>query len=278
MTSELYLNLGVKEGDVIGTALVLEYLQTILLTGRVAGESPVSTFIIAKPEHGKTSICLESPFACAVDVTDSTGKGLLEIMKYKPEISHVIFNDLTIISAHGRTVRSYLISMINAMTEEGVRSVAFPGQVEVFQHGKRGIIGCCTPSLVTDNRVWFNKIGMTSRIVPFQYTYSAGLVLKIKTSICADTKSVPPKTLAIPERAVTVTISDSLSNAVMKMSEMKYKELGDDTGIRRLKQFLRLVKAHALTRGWTKATVTDADIEFLKRIYPFIDYQKGCVL
>lgn len=263
---------------VIGTTLVEEYLKTILLTGRVKNESPVSTFLIAKPEHGKTSIVLESPFACAVDVTDSTGRGLMEIMKYKPEVSHIIFNDLTIISAHGRTVRSYLISVINAMTEEGVRSVAFPGQVEVFQHGKRGIIACCTPGLISDSRTWFNKIGLTTRILPFHYSYSEGLIVKIKAFISKDLIAEKPRGLSVPAAAIEVLCGDLHSKKIQEIAEKKSNEIGDDTGIRRLKQFRRIAKAHALLRGWNKPKVSDEDVEFLVRIFPYQDYQKGCIL
>jgi len=264
--------------QMIGTAFVEEYLKTVLLTGRVKFESPLSTFLIAKPEHGKTSIVLESPFACAVDVTDSTGKGLMEIMKYKPEVSHIIFNDLTIITAHGRTVRSYLISVINAMTEEGVRSVAFPGQVEVFQHGKRGIIACCTPSLISDSRTWFNKIGLTTRILPFHYAYSEQLIVKIKASISRDSKPETPKGLSVPAAAIEVVCEDIFAKKIQEIADKKSEEIGDDTGIRRLKQFRRLAKAHALLRGWQKPKVNSEDIDFLMRLFPYQDYQKGCIL
>jgi hypothetical protein len=263
---------------VIGTALVTEFLQTVLLTGRLAKESPISTFIIAKPEHGKTSICLESPFSCAVDLTDCTGKGLQEILKYKSEISHIILNDLTIVTAHGKTVRAYLISIINAMTEEGIRSVAFPGQVETFQNGRRGIIACCTPDLIKDSRVWFNKIGLTTRILPFHYSYSDALVIKIKMSICNDVESKPPKTLAIPAATIHVEIPDRESKEILSISDAKAKEMGDATGIRRLKQFRRMAQGHALLRTWKSPKVTEEDIEFLKRIFPYIDYKKGCIL
>lgn len=262
----------------IGTALITEFIETILLTGRLKDESPVSCFIIAKPEHGKTSICLENPFACAIDLTDVTGKGLQEILKYKEEVSHIILNDLTAIQAHGRVVRSYLIAMINAMVEEGIRSVAFPGQVDIFKNGKRGIIGCVTPGLISDQRVWFNKIGLSSRIFPFHYNYSESLVIKIKASICAEEKSKSPKELSIPLDHLYVKIDKTFSDEILKISNEKSKELGDDTGIRRLKQFRRLAKAHALKGTWKNPIVTKTDIEFIKRIYPYVDYKKGCIL
>jgi hypothetical protein len=271
-----------EKNTVIGTQIVTEFLKTILLTGRVAKESPVSTFLIAKPEHGKTSVVLESPFSCAVDVSDCTGKGLQEILKYKAEISHIIFNDLTIVTAHSKTVRAYLISIINAMTEEGLRSVAFPGSVEVFQNGKRGIVACCTPSLISDSRTWFNKIGLTSRIVPFHYTYSESLVIRIKALISNNTPDVTPKDFKIPTLAIDVQIPEREAKQILDISNEKAKELGDDTGIRRLKQFRRLAKAHALMHpvkdNWKNPVVNQDDIDFLKRIYPYIDYQKGCIL
>ena len=40
----------------IGMETLREYVETILLTGRVDGCRPVSTFLIAAPEQGKTSL------------------------------------------------------------------------------------------------------------------------------------------------------------------------------------------------------------------------------
>jgi hypothetical protein len=268
----------------LGCELVTEYVQTVMLTGRVLGEAPVSTFLIAKPEHGKTSICLETPFACAVDVTDCTGRGLQEILKYKAELTHIIINDLTVVSAHSRPVRAYLIAMINAMTEEGIRSIAFPGQVEHYQNGKRGIVACSTPALMRDSRTWFNKIGLTTRIMPFHYTYSEELVVKIKVCISGEVEFPAPDSLIIPKEVVKINIEEKFGKQIMEISEQKSVELGDDTGIRRLKQFRRLAKAHVLLRGpndgkeWKTGEVEEQDITFLKRIFPYIDYRQGCVL
>jgi hypothetical protein len=268
----------VPRRTVIGTSLVTEFLQTILLTGRIAKESPVSTFIIAQPEHGKTSVVLESPFACAVDVTDCTGKGLQELLKYKAEMSHVIFNDLTVVAAHSKTVRAYLIAMINAMTEEGIRSIAFPGNVETYQNGKRGIVACSTPDVIKDSRAWFNKIGLSSRVIPFHYCYSEALTIRIKMAINNDSENKPGKSLPVPAALIHVEIPDKLSVEIMKISDAKAKELGDPLGIRRLKQFRRMAKAHALFRGWKNPVCNEEDLDFLKRIYPYVDYKKGCIL
>lgn len=262
----------------IGVSMVREYIYSVLLTGRLLDESPLSTFLIASPEHGKTSIMLETPFANAVDVTDATGRGLQEILKYKSEISHIIMNDLTAIAAHGKNVRAYTIAMINAMTEEGIRSIAFPGKVDTFQNGKRGLIGCVTPGLIKDGRNWWNKIGLTSRIMPFGYTYSGNLILEIKSSIDHEVKSQSAQVLKVPQAPVKVTIPENETKLIRELSDHKAVELKDDTGIRRLKQFRRLAKGHALLRNWKDATVNKSDIDFLKKIYPYISYEKQCEL
>jgi hypothetical protein len=262
----------------IGMELIREYIHSVLLTGRIIDESPLSTFLIALPEHGKTSIVLERSITCAVDVTDTTGKGIQEILKYKADISHIILNDLTALAAHGKNVRAYTIAMINAMTEEGVRSIAFPGQVEVFKNGKRGIIGCVTPALIKDGRNWWNKIGLTSRIFPFGYTYSEDLILRIKGAIDHNAPQQDFGELSIPTIPLTVLVPKKETEEIRYLSDTKAKELGDDTGIRRLKQFRRLAKAHAILRTWKTPVVNQDDIKFVRKIFPYISYETRCIL
>lgn len=256
--------------------LIREIVNTTLLTGRLKDESPVGILLIAKPEQGKTSIVLESNYASTVDITDATGRGITEILKYKPEVSHLIFNDLTAVMAHGKTVRAYTIAMINSMTEEGIRTIAFPGQVETFQNGKRGIVGCLTPELVEDGRAWWNKIGLTSRLLPFYYVHSSDLILKIKDAIDSGQGVLKPDVIAFPKVAIHVQINKAESNAIRKMADQKSKELSDGTGYRRLKQFRRLAMAHAIfRRKWKGCTVNDEDVDFLSRIMPVISYQRA---
>jgi hypothetical protein len=260
--------------SVIGTELIREMVETILFTGRVKHEDPVSLLLIAWPENGKTSIVLDKTSECAVDVTDATGRGIVEILKYKPDISHLIFNDLTAIGAHSKTVRAYTIAMINAMTEEGLRSIAFPGQVEVITNGKRGIIGCLTPEMLRDGRNWWNSIGLTTRMLPFFYRYSGELILKIKSAIDNGEKVIPTGTMKIPKIQIQVPIPEKESAAIRQMADQKSAELKDSTGIRRLKQLRRICQAHALRRTWKNPVVGKDEIDFLFRIYRHISYEQ----
>ncbi len=264
---------------IIGMALIAKMCHVILLTGKIKGHSPLSLLLIAAPEHGKTSVVLQRACPAVVDVTDATGRGIVEILKTKPNISHLIFNDFVAINSHSKTVRAYTIAMINAMTEEGIRTIAFPGSVESFSEvqGKKGIIACLTMDLMKDGRSWFNKIGLTSRMIPFSFSHSPELQLAIKDAIDTDYKNIKLNDrgkMSIPSIAISVTISTAFTNEIRKIADQKAKDLKDPTGYRRLKQFRSLAKAHAVSRTWKNPSVNKSDIDFLHRILPYISYDK----
>lgn len=253
--------------------IIKTVVETTLLTGRLKNEDPVGILLIAFPEQGKTSIVLENQYVSAVDITDATGRGITEILKYKPEVTHLIFNDLTAIMAHGKNVRAYTIAMINSMTEEGIRTIAFPGHVENFPSGKRGMIACLTPAMILDGRQWWNKIGLTTRLCPFFFKHSADLVLRVKEAIDSDLKLKKPDAIRFPKIPVDVRLGRSESAEIRKLADNKSKDLQDETGYRRLKQFRRLAKAHVLLRDQSKkAAVGEQDMEFLRKIQPYISY------
>lgn len=258
----------------IGMELVKEFVECVLLTGRLkTDEAPVGSLLIASPESGKTSLVLESQYASAIDITDATGRGITEILKYKPEVSHLIFNDLTAIMAHGKTVRAYTVAMINSMTEEGIRMIAFPNSVEPFKNGKRGIIACLTPAMILDGRQWWNKIGLTTRLLPFFYQHSTDLVLKIKTTIDNGDKLKKPDVLPFPKMPIDVRIDKHEAKLIREIADGVSRRLGDDTGYRRLKQMRKMAQAHVLwRRQWKNAVVKSSDIEFLHRIALYISY------
>ena len=167
----------------IGMNLIMEFVESVLMTGRLKHHAPVSVLLIAGPESGKTSVVNEKHCKAVAVFSDVTGKGLVEICKMQPEVSHIVLNDLVAIMSHKQTVNRYTLAMINAMTEEGIQALATPGGVSIIKDGKRGIIACLTDGLAQDGRAWWNKTGLTSRLLPFSFSHSANLTLKIKAII-----------------------------------------------------------------------------------------------
>jgi|SRR5579864_2095826 len=179
------------ENTLIGMDFPVEVVQTVLLTGQLADEKPVSLLIIASPESGKTTAARKAnisvssdrpPDELAVALTDTTGKGLLKIIREHPRATHVIFNDLAITAGHKSHVTKYLFSVISGMTEEGISRTADPEGVHPYskEEGIKGVIGCITPRLVKDQRFIWNVTGLTTRMLPFFYHQGFDIQLKVR--------------------------------------------------------------------------------------------------
>ena len=265
----------------LGIALLREFVESVFLTGRVMECEPQSALLIAQPESGKTSVVLEKNVASAVALSDVTGRGLQELCKMKPEISHLIINDMVAVMSHRQTVNRYTLSMINAMTEEGIQATAFPGQLETYGNGRRGLIACLTSDLVSDGRAWWNKIGLTSRVIPFSYYHSTELTLKIKAAIDSGKnekrKEAPPprEALFIPKERVVVKLASREARKIRLLADEKSKEI-QETGYRRLKQFRSLARGHAIWRRQRAPyAVAEDDVRFLERIFPYMSYTEA---
>jgi len=272
--------------ELIGIETVLEFVKTVLFTGRLKGVNPVSALIIAPPECGKTSTVTRALIGgkckSAIALSDVTGRGLMDLCKIHPEVSHFILNDLITVMSHRDSVNRYTLSVINAVTEEGIMAVAWPGKVEIFEHGKRGIIACATPGMVQDGRSWWNRNGLASRMLPFFFDHTDPLSVKIKDQIDADNaedKNGRVILLKVPEKAVRVSIPRSIGSVIRRLSDARAKKLADPKGYRRLKQYRALAKAHALVRGErTNATVKQVDLDWLESVDKFISYTESVAL
>lgn len=261
----------------IGVELVLELIESVIMTGKLTEHAPVSLALIADPEAGKTSIATAKKCRAIEVFTDVTGRGLIDFCRSNTECTHIVLNDLVAIMSHRATVNAYTQAVINAMTEEGLQSIAIPGSTITIENGKRGLIACQTFDLCRDGRAWWNKIGLNTRLLPFSFAHSSQLSLKIKAAIDSGSmrkhKKERKETLAIPLRPVMVRFPEKYVEQVRKISDAKSSELGE-VGYRRLHQFRSLVCGHALRRSRKRPSVGEPEIDFVERIYPYISYKK----
>ena len=261
----------------IGIELVREVIESVILTGRVRGIYPASLLLIATPESGKTSVVLAKDCKNVKAFTDVTGNGILKIVKQMPDLTHIVINDMVAVLSHRGSVNKHTVSTLNAMTEEGVNCISTPGGIEEFPEGKRGVIASLTTDLVADSRNWWNKIGFTTRMIPFCYKYPDDLVLKIKDSIDAhaatgrDKKEPRKETFGTPKDRKYVRYPPSVIEEVRRIADYRAMVIGE-TGLRRLKQYHALVQGHALLRSFTNPEVNNQDVEFLKQVDMFISY------
>lgn len=259
----------------LGVEMLREFVASVILTGRLKNYDPVSALLVAAPESGKTSIIVERSTKNVWPLTDVTGRGLIDICKNRPEISHLALLDLVTIMSHKKSVNSYTFGILNSMTEEGIRSIALPGTIETFDHGRRAILGAITADLSEDKRRWWHKQGFTSRMLPFCYTYSDQLVIKIKGRIEKGKEKEPSKleSLRVPEVAIFVACNEKYAREIRHFSDLAAAKM-QEIGIRRLKQFLGIASGHALLRNWKNAKIAQVDIDFIERILPHISFDK----
>lgn len=270
--------------SLIGVQLIRELVETIILTGRVKGIEPVSLMLIADPEHGKTSVVLSKDCEGVVVLSDVTGKGIQNLCQMKPEITHFVINDLTAVTAKKHNVSEFTMSMLMAMTEEGIRATAYPNGVQQFDSGKRGVIVCATTQGATDGRTWWVKSGFASRLLPFCFTHSTQLTLKIKSAIdtgrfdgCWRRDEKQREQFPIPKATIEVGISNAMAEEIGRIADFRATQLGEK-GYRRRHQYRGLARGHALLRSWKKPAVNDKDIDFLRRVDPYVNYAAPCPL
>jgi len=283
----------------IGMDFAVEVVQTVLLTGQLADEKPVSLLIIASPESGKTTATRNANISVssdrrseelAVALTDTTGKGLLRIIREHPHATHVIFNDLAITAGHKSHVTKYLFGMISAMTEEGIVITADPEGIHSYgKEGTKGVIGCITPRLVRDQRFIWNVTGLTTRMLPFFYRQGVDIQLKVRRyhAELLDRSDHSDKrfSLVIPKKKVHVSLGrykeQILELAVdvarkLHNEEPNRKNPDDkELGYRRIIQFRSLAKAHSLLThpGEDEPRVHRINVEFLRKLSRFVSFR-----
>jgi hypothetical protein len=286
------------KNKLIGMDFAVEVVQTVLLTGYLDDEKPVSLLIIASPESGKTTATRNANISVrpdghgeelAVALTDTTGKGLLKIIQMHPKATHVIFNDLAITAGHKNHVTKYLFGVMSALTEEGLTKTADPDGVQLYgPEGVKGVIGCITPRLVRDQRFIWNVTGLTTRMLPFFYSqgidiqiqvrkYHAGLLDKPSHSTKSYELIIPPKKMLVSiKKKYKEQILEIANEVAKKLSkEAPRKSRNEELGYRRIIQLRSLAKANSLLThpGDDEPRVHRLNVEFLEKLSRFVSFR-----
>jgi hypothetical protein len=258
----------------IGTALISEFVDSIIHTGFLMNDSPQSAMLIATPESGKTSIVENKNCRSVLMVSDMIGSGLLEELSKKSYVKHIIINDMIAVMAHKEVTNQRTFAVMSALTEEGLGQVMMPGNLSVNFGGRKVGFVCCIPSeMVTDGRRWWNKTGFASRFIPFNYEYSEGLQIEIKKTVIisgAYERANHNIKLSMPLKRYDVAIDEKEARLIQSIADLISKKMENEKGIRRGKQLRALARGHALIEK--RLIVNADDIKFLQRIGPHVNY------
>lgn len=255
----------------IGTRLVEELVQCVAISHRVKGQSRISVLLLAAPESGKTTISTAASCKHVCRIAVITGKSIMREMKDHPETEFLLFNDLSAVRALSPSAVALLIVLLNQFTQDEQGLVAFAGKDAEFIGRPVGVIACLPFETFVDHRSRWRELGFVSRMIPFTYSYDAELVAEIKDRIDADThkaSTAPTRTLPrLNKRPVTVRCSPEYVRQVRRIADARAVELAQ-LGIRLLKNYHCLVRAHALLVG--RHHVTSEDIAFLREVDAYV--------
>jgi len=259
----------------VGVDIITELVNTVFLTGCLSTDPPQSLILISSPESGKTSVCERSDLKSVLFYTDLIGSGMLEDLRANQEANHLVIRDMVMVMAHKDATNKRTLAVMMALTSDGLGKVALGKNCEYDFKGRRaGFICCITSDMVNDERRWWRISGFASRMIPFNYRYSEDLQVAIIQQTIENGAYENPtqQKLLMPAIKHNIAINAQFSKDISILAtEVAHgmKELG----FRRGKHFRALVRAHALLRSAKE--VGQEDILFLKRISPYIDFEKS---
>ena len=254
--------------------ILSKLIRASILSARVKNEDifPVSLFLIAPVENGKTSLAIQNAGEKPLVLSDVSGIGLLEALWQEKQVTHVIINDLAAVGGHRASVSKLTISILNGLAEEGCYKIALPRMGHLDLAGRRiGVIACCTPDLVSDNRTWWQRSGFASRVLPVRFQHSISLQIKILQSIAKgpNGKGKSAATFKVPEAMINVKIPAAQAQKILSISQQIAKHY-NEAGYRRQKQLRALACGAALIRTWRNPSVTNMETDFLADSLPFL--------
>lgn len=251
-----------------GTDLVQRLVQSVALSHLIMHRDRAGLLLLAAPESGKTTIACAATASHVHAVTLITGKSVLSTIGQK-DTEFLLFNDMASIRALSRQASAMLIVILNQIIngEKGVAS--FAGTTNFIIDRPIGIIGCLPFKAFTDKRAQWRDLGFVSRLIPFAYSYNAELIATIKDSL--DVLVPPrPRPRPMPRKAVKpvdIKMTPGQSRHVRALADARAIVLGQ-IGIRMLKNYHVVIRAHALLHG--RRTVTDEDLDFLRAIDAYV--------
>lgn len=254
--------------------LLATTIRATILSTRVSTPDthPVSMFVVAPFENGKTSVVIRNVGKDQLIISDLTGMGLLEAIQKNPTATSIIINDLTAVTGHRGNVPKLTISVLNALAEEGVYKIAVPRLGDLsFAGRKMNVISCMVPELLADKRNWWHRSGFLSRNLVLRYRHSIAMTIKIHDHIQAGTSGLllDSESLRIPSAPVKVLIPSAISTHIRAITMEMAKQF-QEFGYRKHKHLRALACGHALMRGWKNAQVNQSDVDFLLAVTEFL--------
>ena len=237
-------------------------VKLVLLTGNLKNTKPVSLLIVSKSGNGKTELITSFKKKSVAFVTDTSYQGLLSLLKDEPHIKHLIIPDFIKITQKKRSTTDNLVSLLNAVTEEGIGRMKVYNTDYDYKGRQLGLITATTKASFSQKRNAWETFGFVQRMILVSYDYADDTIEEILSSI---NKKEWLSTQKSNEKIIKYASKDMITK------EELFKQLNQicDKRFRTLKHLQSLCEAHALLRGDNE--VKQEDIDEIIRLSRFMN-------
>lgn len=249
---------------------IRKIVKLVLLSGYLKNNKPLSLLLVGKSGTGKTETICSYKTKRSVILTDANYSGLLNFLKESKKIKHIILPDFLKITMKKRATSDNFISLLNALTDEGIAILKGYFNFDFSLHNKPrtlGIVTATTKDSFSQKRKEWGNIGFLSRMIICSYDYSEITINKIIDYINSEkfTKEKSFEYITKYKDNIEITSIKELNEKLNPYAKRNF---------RTQKQLQTLAKCNALLRN--SKVVEDKDIDEIIRLsqYLNLDYKQ----
>lgn len=245
----------------IKTDDIKKVVKLVLLSGYIKNAEPLSLMLVSDAGNGKTEMIsgFISPRICLR--TDIDYPTLIRILHEKKAIKHLILPDFIKITKKKRSSSNNLISLLNAVIEEGLQDMNLMNKDYHFRGRKIGLVTATTKASYLQHKKEWSAIGFMSRMIFCSFSYSNETIDEILQYINSEEffKREPVMKLK-GYKDIFVTPKLRLNQQLNPLVNKKF---------RTLKHLQTLTKANALCND--RKEVTQEDVDEIRRLSKYLN-------
>jgi hypothetical protein len=162
-----------------GLEEVIKLVTTVLWSGQVEGERPLSLILVAPAGAGKTSVIENMECSTAKFFTDFTSREIIASLNGNQNLTHLMLGDFLSVFGHNKSTVKLSINLLSRLTGDTMRQKPWSG--EEIQPKRMGFISAIPPDDLNKREVrnHVRSGGFASRFIMAKYNYSQKTIERI---------------------------------------------------------------------------------------------------
>jgi hypothetical protein len=157
----------------------MELVKTVLWSGQVEGERPLSLIVVAPPGTGKTSILEIMQSKVSHFFSDFTSREVRAAVRGNEHLTHLMLGDFLALFGHSKSTVKLAINLLSRLTGDTMRQTPWTG--EEMPARRMGFITAIPPEDLErrEVRLHMRAGGFASRFIVAKFDYSQAAIEKV---------------------------------------------------------------------------------------------------